>query len=314
MINVDAAPAQRDSFSVCVTARETVSDLRRFIDHYCDVGAEHIYLHFDGTRDEARDVCVTWDQDPRVTVTVCDQDFWRKVFPTVEAPTLEKKQVAVFMMTIEKNQSDWLLFCDSDEFLTADGPIQEVLAKVPSDQPGVRIRNTEAVWGVSDDLTEDFGCGFERHPSGDTFIGRRLMPYLVYGRDGALMRRCLTGYVEGKHLLRRGVVPAKMTCHDSRMGERRLAFLHDVLPEDANARIVHFDAIGSARWHRKWQSRISGKTNAADMGKSRRQQERRIAEAMTDGNGEQLFRQLYGLSRWQQFILGRFGLLTRIDK
>lgn len=310
--HIPRAGRARDSFAVCLTARETVSDLRRFIDHCRDAEAAHIYLYFDGTNDEAQDVCTVWGQDPFVTITVCDPAFWQSALPDVTAPALEEKQIATCMMAIEKNQSDWLLFCDADEFLAADIPIGEVLAQVPDSQPGVRVRNTEAVWGVSDDITQEFGCGYERRPARNSVIGKYILPYLVFGPDGRVMSRCTAGYTAGKHLLRRGVVPEQMTCHKSRVNGRRLEFLHDLLPDDAHTRVVHFDAIGSDRWHRKWQSRISGATVAANMGASRRRQAEQIAQAFQQGKSEHAFRRLYGLTRWQQFILTRLGLLTRI--
>lgn len=304
-----------DSFSICVIAREEVSDMLRFVEHHLYAGAEHIYLYFDGSSHEAKAYLDAFKDIQAVTVFVCDTSFWRDVYPNETIPALVRKQIAVRKLCIGLNKSDWLYCCDADEFLSSDEHPGAVLARLSPECLGVSLRNTEAVWGGDDDLAQPFGCGFERAGFPNNKVIRKVLSYLVYGRNAYPMRRGVTGHIGGKYLVRKGVMPNEVKCHFAVINGARTPWLDDLLPSDhANLRIVHFDAIGHKRWSAKWKTRINGYTNSQDLGKVRIFQMKKIEAAMADGTDEKLFRHYYGLNLWQQFILQRLGLLTRIDK
>lgn len=304
-----------DSFSVCVMAREEGAVLQRFVDHYTRAGASRIFLYFDGTQDEAQAACQEFANNDLVTLQVCDKEFWGEMFPDQEKVLLDPKLICVFRRSIELNDSDWILFCDADEFVVGRAPLGEVLAQVPSEIHGVRLLNTEAVWGQSDDVHEPFGCTYERRRFPPKKVIRRaILPFLTYGMDGFVLKRGLAGHVQGKHLIRKGVVPERMSSHSSTADGQRASLLWKTVQNTRGLRIVHFDAIGFERWREKWLSRIEGRTISDKMARVRLRQMARVEKAIKNGTDEQLFRRYYGLNRWQKFVLRRFGLLTRIGK
>ena len=294
--------------------RETLSDACRFIDHYLRAGAEQIYIFFDGSHTEARDLIEAYSDVDAVVVFVCDAAFWQKTYPDIDVPMLVPKQVAIRKIAINQNTSDWLLFCDADEFVTGDESLGAVLSRLPKDCPGVIIPNSEAVWGVGEDIWKPFGCGFERFSFPEGFIGRSLLPIVVYGLNARPMRRGTTGHGAGKHLLRRGVRPNKMKCHLSVVAGRKVEKLEALLPAGGvNTRLVHYDAIGYDRWRMKWENRVSGISRPSTRYPPRIKQFVMIAGALEAGDGEKLFRRFNSLNRWQQFVLRRLGLLARIE-
>lgn len=303
-----------DSFSICSLVRETLPVLERFVEHHQRAGVEHVFLFFDGTVDETRQIQDAFQDNDTVSITCCDSTFWTQIYPNKARIDLGDKQYAAFYRGIDLNTSDWLLFCDADEYVVADRPLGVALAKLPKSWSGVRLQNTEAVWGPKDNIHEDFGCSYERNSFPNGFRGRTLLPLLVYGRSWLLIRRGMTGYTTGKHLLRAGVVPEKMTSHFSRVNGKRVRFIPKRIQREFNLRIVHFDAIGFERWKAKWESRILGQAIPRTRSMARKRQWAKIAAAFETGAEAKLFRRINSLNRWQQFVLVQLGLLGRIEK
>ncbi|WP_424941648.1 glycosyltransferase family 2 protein [Aliiroseovarius sp. S253] len=294
--------------------RETLPVLQRFVEHHQRVGAEHVFLYFDGTEEETRPIREAFAGDSSVSVDCCDSNYWDKMYPGKEQIDLGDKQIGAFRDGLTRNTSDWILICDADEFVVSDEPLGVALAQLPEDFKGVRIRNTEAVWGPGGDIHNEFSCEYERHPFPTGYLGNTLLPILVYGRDWFMIRRGVTGYKEGKHLLRKGMIPEELTSHSSVFGGKRVRFMPPGIARGINLRIVHFDAIGYERWETKWATRISGRTIPRTKAPMRLKQWALIEEALSAGRGESLFRRMSALNFWQAFVLNRLGLLTRIKK
>lgn len=303
-----------DSFSVCCMARETLPIVQKFVDHYRRAGARQIHLFLDGTDEETQEIREVYKADDFVEVTCCNPDFWRRIYPDDADLNLSHKLVGAFKLGIQKNTSDWILFCDADEFVVGDTPLGAALAMLPKDCLGIRLRNTEAVWGADENIDEPYSCGFERSPFTGGQRRKAVLSMLIYGKEWQHMRRGTAGHVAGKHLLRKGVMPDRMKSHYSWLNGKKIDFLHTLVEYDANLRVVHFDAISHLLWQEKWKSRLEGYTNFQDLGKARVLQMEKVKSALADGTDEKLFRRYYGLNRWQQFFLKRLGLLTRIDK
>lgn len=307
-------PAQSNSYSVCCLARESLPTVQRFVDHYRHGGADRIFLFLDGTDDETQEVSDAFQGDDFVSITRCNPEFWRNMYPDGIDMNLSDKIVGVFELGIHKNKSDWVLFCDADEFVVGDRPLGVALAMLPTDFRGVRIQNTEAVWGVEDDISKPYSCGFERAPFKGSLGRKEFLARLVYGRNWKFMRRGTAGHVAGKHLLRKGVIPDEITSHLSIVDGKKVRFMPVGLRRSMNLRLVHFDAISHQRWREKWQSRLREYSNFEDLGKPRQLQLEMVKSALKDGTDHQLFRRYYGLNHWQKFMLRRLGLLTSIKK
>ncbi|MCK0172483.1 glycosyltransferase family 2 protein [Aliiroseovarius sp. S1123] len=309
-----------DSFSVTLCARESLSVLQSFVDHYQLAGAEQIFLYIDDEKDVSDAVAAALAPYAFVTVQGCDEAFWKEAYPDERVPSLPQKQQVLYSRAIGLNTSDWLFFCDADEFIVGDRPIGKALAQVSDDILGVRLMNSEAVWGPGDDIGQPYGCSYERLSFGVSrqvksrkkrFL-RAVFAMLVYGRDWREMIKGIAGHSMGKHFLRRGVHPERMNSHFSFIAGTRIPYLPQDIRMQHNWRVVHFDAISFGRWQEKWQGRLSGSTNTGRIGASRVAQLDATRRAFQNGKPQRLFRRFYVLNRWQQFVLMRFGLLKRL--
>lgn len=311
-----------DSFSVTLCARESLSVLRSFVEYYQRAGAEQIFLYIDDEKEVSDAACGALKPYRLVSVTGCDGDFWKKEYPDEDVPTLTQKQVALRDRAIALNKSDWLFFCDADEFIVGDQPIGKALAQVPKSFHGVRLKNSEAVWGPGDDIAQPFGSTYERFSfkSKGRFMSRKKKPIrnlisiLVYGRDWREMEKGAAGHSKGKHFLRRGVYPDASTSHVSTVDGKNTPWMPQEISEQHNWHVVHFDAISLQRWQEKWQGRLSGRTNNGQIGISRVGQRKAASLAFQKGKAHRLFRRYYEINRWQKFILIRLGLLQKIRR
>lgn len=311
--NEIAASHEIESFSICCLVREKVTVLQRFVEHHQRAGVEHVYLYFDGSQEETRPICEAFKTDKSVSVKCCDSTYWSTNYPGKSKIDLPDKRLKVFTECVDQNTSDWLLICDADEFVVADRPLGSILAQLPKETLGVRIPNSEAVWGPEANIHEEFGCDYERHPFPTGYWGKAFLPLLVYGRDWSILGRGVTGHREGKHLLRKGMVPDVMTSHWSKFDGKKIDFMPSGMAEGSNLRIVHFDAVGYERWKDKWCGRISGRAIPRTRNPMRLKQWKMIEKALSDGQGEDVFRRICTLNRWQVFVLKCLGLLSRIE-
>lgn len=309
-----------DSFSVTLCARECVSVLRAFVEHYQLAGAEQIFLYIDDTKEVSDEVTEALAPYGFVTVQGCDEAFWKEAYPDEKVPSLPQKQEALRDRTIAMNTSDWLFFCDADEFIIGDRPIGAALAQLPDDMKGVRLKNSEAVWGPEDDITKPYGCTYERFSfgtrkrlKGDAGEKLRILAaVLIYGRDWRGMVKGVAGHSMGKHFLRRGAYPESSTSHLSVFDGKRVPYLPPSIQSQHDWHVVHFDAISLKRWQEKWQGRLSGSTNMGLVGVSRFAQFEAARRAFQKGNSRELFRRYYSVNRWKRFILTRMRLLKRL--
>ncbi|WP_133484959.1 glycosyltransferase family 2 protein [Aliiroseovarius marinus] len=311
-----------DSFSVTLCARESVSVLRAFVEHYQLAGAEQVFLYIDDTKEVSDEVTEALAPYGFVTVQGCDEAFWKEAYPDEKVPSLPQKQEALRDRTIAMNTSDWLFFCDADEFIVGDRPIGVALAQLPDDMKGVRLKNSEAVWGPDDDVTQPYGSGYERFSFGThrRLKGpkkknwRNLIAMLVYGRDWREMIKGTAGHSMGKHFLRRGAYPDESTSHVSFFDGQPVPYLPMRIQKQHNWHVVHFDAISFGRWKDKWQGRLSGSTNTGPVGESRVAQLEAARRAFQKGNPQRQFRRIYGVNRWQKRILTRLRLLGQLPR
>lgn len=298
------------TFSVCSLVRETSDVVQRFVDHYRRLGAETIFIYFDQDVPDADVEVPDFSGDSDVDLRLCTRAFWAG--PQEQGVIgLDTKQMTTFHDAIRRNRSSWLLFCDADEFLTGTSALRETLERLPAEVKGIRIRNTEAVWATGDGSYDAFTCTHERRPFPRGLIGERLLPLLVYGRDRHELRRGTTGHREGKQMLRRGVVPETVNVHTAVVDGQGLRFLHDLLPEARDCRIVHFDALGYDRWVSKWSMRLNAVTRPV-VTKLRRQQESRIGAAFRAGRTRRIFERYNTVNFWQRLVLARCNLLHRL--
>lgn len=293
------------TFSITAMMRESPDVVRRFLDFYRAAGAEKIFVYFDGPTDTLEGLDLT-----RTELIECDDAFWQATCGD-RPKTLSAALWVTHTRSAGRHNSDWLFITDADEFLTG-GSISTMLAQVPTDVEALRIRNVEAVWGPGDDIDKPFTSTHFRKPLPKKLFALLARP--LYGRLAPFFHSGLVGHSEGKHFLRRGTPVSEIQSHDSfRDGTRLGRWAHEVVPGAEQMVVLHFDAVSFERWREKWRRRFSKEMPSNTMSPKRASQLPRIEAAVNAGDPEalQLFRDFYGLTRWQKTILSLIGGLER---
>jgi len=300
------------TFSVCSVMREPVFVVDCFIQHYLALGAERIIIVWDGLPDEDQRAQLESIAPATILKLVyCDDDFLNARGLERDKAALEDIQHAGYHYAYQKCDSDWMLFCDADEFLHTTSSLTELLEPIPSDVPSIHIRNLEAVWGLEDDLSQPFGSSYFRGPIKVHRL-TRILTWMTLGRYAEFTRGGMMGHSSGKHLLRNGLNNASIKSHRTSIdGQRVGEWLHEILPEHSECFFAHFDAISEQRWVEKWRRRFSKERSADKMHAKRAAQQNLVKVAFLENKTSELFSRLYGLTRLQTFTLSRLGVLTR---
>lgn len=289
-------------FSTVSLMREEPEVVRHFISYYHALGAAEVIIYHDGSAEEIAGL-----EGPRARIIACDAAFWQRLGG--RPPGLEERQAAIFADGLARCGADWALLCDGDEFVFGDRPVEQFLDWIPPEVDSVRLRTAEAVWGPSDDADAAFGSTWFRTAwtSGRAW---RYLRRLVYGRRARFFRDGLIGHVSGKQFLRTGRSYGRIGNHDSdRDGETITVWAHELGRAGAGMYLGHFDAIGFARWRRKWRRRITRATQTSRMSRTRAAQMDEVARALAEGEeaARRLFLDLYALGPWQLRTLALLG-------
>lgn len=295
-------------FSVVSVVKEDEAVLRRFVGYYLSQGAERIVLFFDG-------VCpIEVSEWSPGSVEIHNMDLaFKAQNETGDPKDLIATQEMVFTNIHEKNQADWLLVVDADEFVVVpDGKLSEALKDLDPKVEAIRFPVGEAVWGPDDDDSLEFGCTHFRFPMGRIYA--RLLSRALYGKLSRLYRRGLLGHIGGKHAVRRGVSVDKVGCHHSWRGGRPIGiWTNGAGRQFSQSFVAHFDAISFVRWKEKWARRFNDEVRILGMGLGRSRQVEEARNAYRVGRMRDYFRQLYGLPPWKAKLLANFGLLRRTN-
>lgn len=299
-----------DGFSVVVMARETPDILARFFDHYRKAGAAEIHAYLDGPLPDLSSV----DLD-RVVITHCDAAFWDTLVQGEAADFLTRQRL-LYRYALPRIATDWGLVVDIDEYLGGPNGLtgfSQALAEVPDDVVSVRIPNLEVVWGPGEDLVVPFGGKYARGTLPSLFF--RAVAPLLYGSVARYFRRGLVGHSDGKQIMRRTVAAnAEIEAHVIRIDGRGVSrWAHEAAPSLSEYRILHFDAIGYARWQEKWRRRADASVDQPAKNNRRGGQTGIIIAAARDGDDALMtvFRRFYQLGRLQLLILRLTGTLHR---
>ncbi|MEL6757094.1 MAG: glycosyltransferase family 2 protein [Pseudomonadota bacterium] len=277
--------------------------ISRFVNYYLRQGAENIVIYFDG-------VCPDFPerQMPSVSVVEFDEGLKSKN-ATGDPKDMLANQELIYTMQHSKNESEWMLVVDADEFVYVPGMrLNEAFLEVGSDVQSVRFPVGEAIWGPGDLIDEEFACQYFRLPAGK--IVSLILPFVLYGGNAGLFRRGLLGHVSGKHAIRCGAAVDKVSAHFSKFDGKPLGvWVHQEFPKLKYAFVAHFDAIGCERWIEKWRMRHADEVRVFGMGRGRVAQAHVTKRAIAEGTEAQLFQSLYSLGFWKLSILSALGLL-----
>jgi len=286
------------SFSVVALMRETPSVVRRFIAHYRGLGAERVYVLFDGPLD----ALIADGVDPAaldaegVTLVSCDGAFWDRELGRRPSHVQERLRDAS-MVGHRWNRSDWLFSCDADEYLLDRMPVGAFLDRIPADVDSVLVRPVEAVWGPEEDIDTPFGSTWFRRWCNLSALGQ----WRAFGPLAPLFWRGLLGHSHGKQFVRRGARFDAILAHNAlRDGQRVSRQAASIDPALGVMEVAHFDAVCYARWREKFVRRLAAdEKGAMDRRPWRRRAQIhlfRVAGWFGDRARKSMFRALYQLS------------------
>ncbi|MCB1418178.1 MAG: glycosyltransferase family 2 protein [Notoacmeibacter sp.] len=293
-------------FSVVTMVREDPAIIEHFARYYAALGADRIFICFDGYTPEPELAAQGRE------LVVVDEDFWR-IAGISRPDALEARQHAAYAHCLARCETDWLLVVDCDEYVFGPRPVATFLDGVPQDVDGIRLRTAEAVWGEGDELSEPWGSSHFRLAFENRLLWH-VLRWVVYGTSARFFHRGMIGHVGGKQFVRTGRGVDEVRAHVSFRDGRMITRWADSLSTNAKGfHVGHFDAVGLPRWRAKWEKRFSGIGRVDHMRPARRGQVRAIKRAFGKGGHapEILFSRFYGLAGWRYKLLESLGLAFR---
>ncbi|WP_298907892.1 glycosyltransferase family 2 protein [uncultured Aliiroseovarius sp.] len=284
------------SWSVVSTVREPLQLVLAFACHHLSLGAQTVHLFFDDPDDPAAPVLAAI---PGVEVTLCDAAHWTASELGKRPAWQTRRQTLNANLVARKQQTDWLLHVDADEFLWAPDGIEADLAQTDT---WLHIPNLERVWTAPEDGIFD---GIFRAPG----LPREVREQ-VYGFRNSYLQNGLSGHTSGKTMAR---LSAQKFIGIHAIKEQ---FHGEVSPgkTTANARILHFDGITARHWLLKsLRYAVQGKALLHSLHKRRRIGIERVMNADDPlATGLALHAEIFRLSDEQQKLLrAQDALLTR---
>ncbi len=249
-----AQPGSDPTWGLVTTIRATPEKILNFAAYYLDLGADHLYLFLDEDSPDAR---AALSGNPRVTVTVTDDDYWGKRGRRPEKHQVRQTRNAT--KTYRRLATvDWLLNCDVDEFITSDTDIRQQLASLPKDVNSARIRAIEALAPHPQNPAPDGGqwfkgCALDRR-------SRLSETKTIYPRFGLHLRGGFLSHVEGKNFVRTGIKKVTFRIHNLVIDGKRD-------PSNAaleNIKLCHLHAPDFETWMNHYWYRFEKGAYSAD--------------------------------------------------
>ncbi len=192
--------SNQPTWGVVATIRATPPEILRFAAHHLDLGAHRLFLYLD----EASPAAETLSDHPRIRVTTCDSEYWKRR----KRRRPQKHQVRQTLNAshaYRRGQIDWLTHIDVDEFLWADCTIADALSDLPDTAKLARIRPAEALSGTDNAYKTFIPAGPDRE---------RLVQE-IYPRFGAFVKGGFLSHVAGKVFLRTGLPDIEFRLHNA---------------------------------------------------------------------------------------------------
>lgn len=185
------------SWSVVATIDEPTNIVLGFAAHHLEAGAHHLYIFLDNPDAVANALLDNLQHHPRISVFLCDKTYWKQLGRRPK--DIPQRQFANGKMAYDLCETDWLLHCDVDEFLTDPGAVAKELSQ--ADQADfVVVPVAERVYLPDDDRTQIYTPWFRRAIP----AGKRRLIAPAYQGFLDLLRTNTAGHAIGKSFYRTG--------------------------------------------------------------------------------------------------------------
>ncbi len=188
------------TWGIVSTVRGSAPDILRFVAYHLDLGVDRMYIYLDEPNPKAFNAL---NRHSKVAVRNCNDGFWAN--RKRERPEKHQtRQTANATFTYRKASEDWLAHIDVDEFLWPERSVAKLLAEVPDEIPGMRVRPIEAIAG-GDDLYKAY------IPTGSN---RDSIVQALYPNYGAFVLAGFFSHVQGKLFARTGLPKISFRIHN----------------------------------------------------------------------------------------------------
>lgn len=225
------------SWGICATVKAPADQVLAFVAHHLSQGADVITICLDDPGDPVFETLATLDH---VRPIRCEADWWA-FFDESRPDRHQVRQLRNINRILRRTRLDWIANIDVDEFLLAAEPVATILARVPRDQPMLRLPPFEALHDP--DLPDDI------------FTARYFRGAMPGSEFGALRRSVLQDYApllprgtlshsHGKYLFRSGIPGLQARLHSGILDDRHV----EQMPADPALDLLHFHAEDRAAW------------------------------------------------------------------
>ena len=238
-------PHPTPEWGICTTVKAPLEQVQAFAAYHLNLGATHIWLHFDDPDDPA----AQHFNHPQITTTLCSTTYWMDLIG--KRPERHQNRQGRNMHRVYKTEAlPWIAHIDVDEYILPNTSIPTALGALPADQPMLRMAPYEALHdpALPDDIFTATrfraALGGQRNDSART---RAFGPYAPLLTNGVL------SHAAGKCFFRTGLSRFEPRLHGAfRAGSR-------VPGGDFHQGIalLHFHAQDPARWRARPQFRLT---------------------------------------------------------
>lgn len=223
------------TWDVVATLKAPAEQVLAFAAHHLALGADHLWLYLD---DPMATIPEALARHPEVTVTRCDNAFWRTRGRRPERH--QNRQARNAQDAYARTKSRWLAHVDVDEFIHGDRDIASALGEVPVEALVIQMEPFEAMHdpALADDI---FTARAFRGPLKKGFAGFRDMalgPYAGLIPDGML------SHSVGKCFFRSGIAGLTPRLHGAMLAGTRVPGAGHL----SGTRLLHFHAQDREGW------------------------------------------------------------------
>ncbi len=237
------------SWGLSATIKAPVPDILRFAAYHLEAGAQRLYIYLDDDNRNAFDIL---KQHPKIRPILCDDAWWNGKRPRKHQVRQTRNATHAYR---RRDNPDWLIHMDVDEFLVADRPVADILAALPTDQPIARIRPMEQLAGD--------GTAFKGFvPNGPD---RSRIVAALYPTYGSHIKGGFLSHLAGKVFVRSGLDDIRVQIHN--------VFQHDEIlpgPEDTEGiDLAHCHAKSWEDWLAAYRYRLAQGSYRPDLAPNR---------------------------------------------
>ncbi|WP_022704610.1 glycosyltransferase family 2 protein [Pseudorhodobacter ferrugineus] len=232
-------------WGICTTVKAPLEQVQAFAAYHLNLGAAHIWLHFDDPDDPAANHFT----HPQITTTLCSHAYWMGLIG--KRPERHQNRQGRNMQRVYQTEAlPWIAHIDVDEYILPNTDIPTALAALPPDQSMLRMAPYEALHDPS--LPDDIftATQFRAALNGQRNEAARSR---AFGPYAPLLTSGVLSHSAGKCFFRTGLSRFEPRLHGAFRAGTRVpgGEFHP------NIALLHFHAQDPARWRDRLHFRLT---------------------------------------------------------